>query len=144
MSASDSQSTSRTITSGRLTTCGVIKEGQAVRLDFLDSQGNPHSVEFPVEQVHSIIMTLPRMLSEALQRRTQDQTSRCVFSLGRWTIESAHNGSLVVTLSTVDGFEVSFGIPFDTCVALGSVLRHEGRSATAQSTTHRPKSPAIN
>lgn len=144
MAASHSQTTLHTITSGRLTTCGVVKEGRAVRLDFLDSRGEPHSVEFPVEQVHYIIMTLPRMLSEALQRQTQDQTSRCVFSLGRWTIESAHNGSLVVTLSTVDGFEVSFGIPFDTCVALGSVLRHEGRSATEQLTADRSKSPAIN
>lgn len=144
MSVSDMQSTPRTIASGRLTTCGVVKEGRAVRLGFLDAQGQPHSVEFPVEQVHSIIMTLPRMLSEALQRRTKDQTSRCVFSLGHWTIESAHNDCLVMTLSTVDGFEVSFGIPFDTCVALGSALRHEGRSATEQSTTDRLPSPAIN
>jgi hypothetical protein len=144
MSASNSQSTPRTITSGSLTTCGVVKEGWAVRLDFLDTKGQPYSVEFPVEQVHSIVMTLPRVLSEAVQRRTQDQTSRCVFSLGRWTIESTQNNCLVVTLSTVDGFEVSFGIPFDTCVALGSALRHEGRCAMEHPTTDRLLRPLIN
>jgi hypothetical protein len=144
MSASDPQSSPCTITSGLLTTCGVVNEGRAVRLDFLDSKGEPYSVEFPVEQVHSIIMTLPRMLSEAVQRRTQDQTSRCVFSLGRWTIESTQNSCLVVTFGTVDGFEVSFGIPFDTCVSLGSALRQEARSAREQPTTDRLMKPVIN
>jgi hypothetical protein len=43
MSGSVSQSTPRTITSGRLTTCGVIKEGSTVRLDFLDSKREPYS-----------------------------------------------------------------------------------------------------
>ena len=39
--------------------------------------------------------------------------------------------SLIVTLKTTDGFEVSFGIPFQTCRTLGFSLQHEANEAIA-------------
>ena len=123
---------SRNVTSSRLTTCSVVKEGGAIRLEFLDGDGQPVSVEFPFDQAESIIMTLPQMLSKALQRRTRSPSSRYVFSLGRWSIESCDAGSLITTLSTADGFQVSFSIPFDACRAIGHALRHQGECAMEQ------------
>jgi hypothetical protein len=123
---------SRNVTSTRLTTCSVVKEGRAIRLEFLDADGQPASVEFAFDQAESIIMTLPQMLSKALQRRTHSPSSRYVFSLGRWSIESCDAGSLIATLSTADGFQVSFNIPFDACRAIGQALRHEGEGAMEQ------------
>jgi hypothetical protein len=120
----------RKLTSSRLTTCSLAKEGHAIRLEFLDGKGQPVSVEFPFDQAESIIMTLPQMLSKALQRRTQSASSRYVFTLSRWTIESSDENSLIVTLSTPDGFQVSFAIPFEACRAIGWSLGHESRSAT--------------
>jgi hypothetical protein len=121
---------SRKITSSQLTTCSVVKDGQAIRLEFLDTEGQPVSVEFPFDQAESIVMTLPQMLSKALQRRTRSPSSRYVFSLGRWLIESSEEkNSLIVTLGTDDGFQVCFAIPFDACQAMGWSLGHEGRSA---------------
>lgn len=112
--------------STRLTICKVVKEGAAIRLEFLDGDGQPASVEFPFDQAESIVMTLPQMLSKALQRRTREHSSRYVFSLGRWSIESCDAKSLIATLSTLDGFQVSFAIPFDVCQAIGHALRREG------------------
>lgn len=123
---------SRTLTSARLTTCSVVSEGRAVRLEFLDGEGQSASVEFPFDQAEAIVMTLPQMLSNALRRRTRNPSSRYVFSLGRWSLESCDEKSLIATLATEDGFQVSFVIPFDACRAIGQALRHEGACGVEQ------------
>jgi hypothetical protein len=130
------------ITSSRLTTCNVVDEGRAIRLDFLDPEGRPLSVEFPFEQAHAIIMTLPQMLSQALKRLTLDQTARYVFPLGRWSIESGDNQSLITTLATKDGFQVSFAIPFDACKAIGWALKNEGQTGLEKQRDCASRTPA--
>ncbi len=121
----------RGIISGALTTCDTTEAGQAIRLDFLDEAGEPVSVAFPFRQAASVMMTLPRLLSKALRQQTQSDDSRYVFSLGRWSIESSEQPCLIMTLATDDGFEVSFGIPFETCRAMGWALKEEGGKAAA-------------
>ena len=75
-------------------------------------------------------MTLPHLLARALKRRTGSEQSRYVFRVSEWSIESTDNQNcLIVTLKTLDGFEVSLGIPFDACRALGVSLHHEGEKA---------------
>jgi hypothetical protein len=120
---------SRIVTSSRLTTCTIVTEGRAIRLGFLDGDGQPASIEFPFDQAESIVMTLPQMLAKALQRRTRTPSSRYVLPLGRWSIESCDQNSLIATLSTGDGFQVSFAIPFEACRAIGHALRQEGECA---------------
>lgn len=126
------------MTSSRLTTCSLVKNGHAIRLEFVDGEGQPVAVEFPFDQAQSIIMTLPQMLSKALQRRTQSRSSRYVFSLGHWSIESSDENGLILTMATPDGFQVSFAIPFDACRAMGWALGHEGRSATETDSANAP------
>jgi hypothetical protein len=123
---------SRIVASTRLTTCGVVDEGRAVRLEFLDHDGQPVCVEFPFDQAESIVMTLPLMLSKALQQRTRDASSRYVFPLGRWSIESCSEKRFIATLCTEEGFQVSFAIPLHACRAIAQALRHEGEAGTAQ------------
>lgn len=130
------------MTSSRLSTCNVIDEGRAIRFDFIDQEGRPLSIEFPFEQAHSIIMTLPQMLSQALKRLTLDQTARYVFPLGRWSIESGDNQSLITTLSTKDGFQVSFAIPFDACRAIGWALKNEGQTGLEEQRDCASRTPA--
>jgi hypothetical protein len=114
------------ICSSKLTTCGVLEDGETVRLDLLDQSGAPVSVQFPFEQVEALAMTLPQLLTHAMQVRSGSEQARYVFPLGQWLIEeSREQDCLIVTLRTTDGFEVSFGIPFDTGRALGWALRHE-------------------
>jgi len=130
-----------TITSSRLSTCNVIDEGRAIRLDFVDPEGRSLSVEFPFEQAHAIIMTLPQMLSQALKRLTLDQTARYVFPLRRWSIESGDDKSLITTLATKDGFQVSFAIPFDACKAIGWALKNEGQTGLEEERDRGSRTP---
>lgn len=128
----------RKMISRQLTACSIVKSGAAIRLEFLDGEGQPAFVEFPFDQAESIVMTLPRVLANALQRSTRDPSSRYVFSLGRWSIERNDDKSLIVTLGTDDGFHASFAIPFDACRSIGWALNHEGRPAVERDDVGRP------
>src|SRR5215475_4234132 len=44
----------------KLTTCGALDHGEAVKLEFLDQGGNPVSLLLSFEDAESISMTLPR------------------------------------------------------------------------------------
>jgi len=64
------------------------------------------------------------------KRRTGNQHARYVFSLAEWLIEDTNaQECLIVTLKTTDGFEVSFGVPFEACRALGWSLQNEANKA---------------
>jgi hypothetical protein len=118
------------ISSSKLTTCNVARDGEAVELWLLENSGLAVCVELPFDQAESVVMTLPRLLARALKKRTGGEQSRYVFRVDEWSLERAQDHNcLVATLKTVDGFEVSLGIPFDMCRALGTSLHDEGEEA---------------
>jgi hypothetical protein len=109
-----------------LTTCSVDKNGEIVELNFVDALGNAISLRLPFENAQAIAMTLPRLLTLALQRITGEQRVRYAFPLGGWSIEDAdENRGVITTFATEDGFEVSFDIPLAACQGLGWTLQHE-------------------
>jgi hypothetical protein len=115
--------TTREIVSCRLTTCNVINDGEAIRLNLVEQMGNPVSLELPFEQAASVVLTLPRLLSTALNARTGGDDMRYVFPLAHWLLErSGDQKTLILTLRTPDGFEASFGIPLEACQRLASAL----------------------
>jgi hypothetical protein len=124
-----------------LTTCEVTDDGRSLRLDFLDGEGQSMSVELPFEQAESVVMTLPHMLSKALQQRTQNKRLRYVFTPGHWSIEKADRNFIILTLATEDGFEVSFAIPSGGCRSIGAALKEAGESASDAQDCARPFSP---
>jgi len=92
--------------------------------------GNPVSVQLPFDQAEAVAMTLPQLLTAAIRTRTRDDAARYVFGLGGWSIESVEDRErLIVTLTTSDGFQVSFSAPSDTFRVLGSTLKQERRAA---------------
>jgi hypothetical protein len=110
----------------KLTTCGALDDGETIKLEFLDQSRNPISLLFSFEDAESIAMTLPRLLTRAVKAQTGKDNSRYVFALGQWLLEGVEDHqSLILTLTTVDGFEVSFRIPHATCRALGWSLQHD-------------------
>jgi hypothetical protein len=120
------------IASSKLTTCGVAADWETVELEFLDQSGATTTLQLPLDQAEAVVMTLPHVLACALKRRTGKPDARYVFGLGEWCIEDTRDqDSLIVTLKTIDGFEVSFGIPFDAGRALGFSLQHEAKAAIA-------------
>jgi hypothetical protein len=115
--------TARAIVSSRLTNCNVIKNGEAIRLNFVEQMGDPVSVELPFEQAASFILTLPRLLSTALKAQTGSNEMRYVFPLAHWLVErSGDQKTVMLTLRTPDGFEACFGVPLEACRRLGSAL----------------------
>lgn len=135
--------TPHVISSGRLTTCGVVDKGRAIHLGFLDRAGEAITVELPFDQTLSLIMTLPHLIGRAITQQTNDPTARCVFSLKHWTLERVDEDGLIVTLGTDDGFAVSFNVPLDTCRELGMALRQESKPADERrgENSLRPSSP---
>jgi hypothetical protein len=124
-----------------LTTCDAIRNGEIVKLDFIDEDGHTISLRLAFEHAQSIAMTLPRLLTEAVRAQAGLDSARYVFPLGEWIIEGIEDHqSLILTLKTEDGFEVSFRIPPESCRSLGWSLQREADSG-AQG-RHRDDTPA--
>jgi hypothetical protein len=113
-----------------LTTCEVAADGQAISLGFVDSAGQAPAIDFPVEQVGALAMTLPALIETALRRRFRDDSLRYTFPLGSWSCEHASDPSTsIVTLRTVDGFSVCFSMPLKQQAELGEALVAEPSAA---------------
>jgi hypothetical protein len=120
------------IESAQLTTCDVTRDGEAVRLKFIDASGNDVVLKLPFAQAGSLTMTLPHLLTKALRARYGEEGSRFVFPLGEWLLEGVADGrAVIVTLRTTDGFEVSFAVPLDHCRSLATDLEREAAEVAA-------------
>ncbi len=118
------------IRSSRLTTCRVATDGRNVDLEFIDCSGATVTVELPFDQAEAMVMTLPSLLAHALRMQTGDDEARYVFGLREWSVESTKGQAcLIATLKTMDGFEVSFGIPYEACRSLGWNLQQSADQA---------------
>jgi hypothetical protein len=111
------------ISSVELTTCGILEDGQSVRLDLVDDKGTAVSLRLPFHQAQAVAMTLPSLLTRALKSLTGSPDARYVFPLDRWFVELSGQGdALLLTLATADGFQVCFGLPAEACRGLGLTL----------------------
>jgi hypothetical protein len=120
------------IESALLTTCDVTHDGEVVRLGFNDATGNAVVLRMPFAQAGALMMTLPHLLTKALKARFGEEGSRFVFPLGDWVLEGVADGrTVIVTLRTADGFEVSFAAPLDHCRSLASDLKREAAEVAA-------------
>jgi hypothetical protein len=120
------------IESAQLTTCDVTRDGEGVHLRFVDIAGNPVTLRLPFAQAGSLTMTLPHLLTKALKAQRGEEGSRFVFPLGEWVLEGVADGrTVIVTLRTTDGFEVSFAAPLDHCRSLAEGLTREAAEVAA-------------
>ena len=75
-----------------LTTCEVAPDGCAISLGFVDSKGEPATIRLSVNQVGALVMTLPGLISKALQTRFGDRSLRYAYPLDSWVIERYSTG----------------------------------------------------
>jgi hypothetical protein len=69
---------------------------------------------FPTDVLSRLIMTLPQMVTAAVQRRRNDPSARLVYPLAESRTElSTDLSTLILTLKTPDGFTVSFAVSDD-------------------------------
>jgi hypothetical protein len=114
-----------------LTTCDVAPDGHYVRLHFEDTLGRPAALRLTSDRVQQLLMTVPGLLSRALQARHKDDSVRAVFPLHQWRLETAAGSKdFILTLITADGFEVAFSLSARTIVRIRSALEeHHSRAA---------------
>jgi hypothetical protein len=68
-------------------------------------------------------MTLPHLLSRALQAQRSDSSVRAVFPLSEWRLEAAaESRDFILTMRTPDGFEVAFSLSAATLAGMTSVV----------------------
>jgi hypothetical protein len=115
-----------------LTTCQVVPDGQYVRLHFEDAFGCPRTLRLTSSCVQQLVMTLPQLLSRALQAQHADTSVRAVFPLGEWRLEAAaESNDFILTMRTPDGFEVAFSLSAATLAGITSAVEEPG-STTGQ------------
>lgn len=91
-------------------------------MSFTCENGKQGSLSFPTECLNALIMTLPRMMTRALWARYGDQSLRLVYPTDMVRIErSPDPNSFIMTLTTPDGFELSFLLDRQQLDALSKV-----------------------
>jgi hypothetical protein len=89
----------------------VSADGSSLRLGFTDANGEPASLVLPGDCAGQLAMSLPRAVRRALSQKHRDASLRLVFPIGTWTLEMAGDAAtFILTMSTCDGFEASYGL----------------------------------
>lgn len=103
--------TAKDIVGQKLTVFGISRDGSRFRMSFLCQDGEQGSLSLPTECLNELIMTLPRMVTQTLRARHGDESLRLVYPADNVRIEQSSDAkTAIVTLTTPDGFEVSFGL----------------------------------
>jgi hypothetical protein len=109
-----------------LTTHQVTPDGSVICLNIENSGGRTIALRLPSFCVEQLLMTLPHLLSKALQARYGDESMRVVFPLGNWRLEAAAGSKdFILTMSTSDGFEVAFVLSAPTIARMTSAMKDQ-------------------
>jgi len=85
----------------------------------------------PLECLNQLMMTLPGIVRQAVQRRYRDPSLRIVYTVARFQVELADDSETrILTLETPDGFSVSFGLTEEQCREIAIDRRSEFPSGT--------------
>ena len=95
-------------------------DGSRFCLRFSCVNGKQGSLSFPTECLEALIMTPPRMMTQALWARYGDDSLRLVYPADIVQIErSPDPNTFIMTLTTPDGFGVSFSLSGEQLDTLG-------------------------
>jgi hypothetical protein len=113
-----------------LTTCQVAPEGHYVHLNFADALGRPTALRLTSSCIQQLVMTLPHLLTRALQAEHADPSLRAVFPLSQWRLEAAaRSKDFILTMVTPDGFEVAFSLSAAAIAGISSVIEEHSAGA---------------
>ena len=107
-----------------------------MRLGFDDEDGRPCAISLPIPLLSGLMMTIPRMLNQALETRFPEGSLRMIHELGDWRVERAIGAdAAILSLVTPDGFEVTFSVATPQADRLGQTLRHAATTRTKPAIT---------
>jgi len=119
-----------------LSTYEVDTDGDTISVGLLDERNQTFTLQLSVDQVGVLAMTLPSLLEIALRRRLGDTTFRYSYAAGACAVEQASDpNALIMTMSTTDGFGVSFTVSREHARKLSEALSL-GASSRASVTAH--------
>ena len=108
----------------RLTTFDIEPDGSRFCMNVADTTGSARGLSLPSDCLVQLIMTLPEMATRLLKIRHRDDTMRIVYPLGAMRVEAAHVEEVtILTLGTLDGFTVSFGLTDNNLKRLEQLCR---------------------
>ncbi len=128
------------IDAAALTTFEVDPDGAHVHFHVRDHEGSPAELVLPATCLGELLMTLPRVMRDALRKSSGNDSLRVVYPLERYKIELAQPNctgapQFILTLAS-GGFSVSFASSAD---ALADIARSIfGDVATSPEAEHRP------
>lgn len=131
-----------------LTTFEVDTDGSRVHFHVRDHEGSPAELVLPAACLGQLLMTLPRMMREALRKSCGDDSLRVVYPLECYKIELAQRSNadersgadvqrFILTLGS-GGFTVSFAASADTLAEVARSIF--GDVAMFPEPEHRPAS----
>ena len=85
-------------------------DGTAVRLVAEDVAGRTVGIILTIETLSALLMTMPRMASDAIKRAHGDPTMRITYPATDFQIELSPGNARILTIGTPDGFTVSFSL----------------------------------
>jgi hypothetical protein len=95
-----------------------------------DTAGPTIGIILTIETLSALLMTLPRMASDAIKLAHDDPTMRITYPATDFQIELSSGNARILTIGTPDGFTVSFSLTEDLSQELGEAhLRAIGRRA---------------
>jgi hypothetical protein len=102
-------------------------DGMSISLIAEDDTGRSFRLTFPTTVLSSLVMTLPQMVTAAVQRQRNDPSTRLVYPLAESRMElSTDFATRILTLTTPDGFTVSFAL---TSEQFRELVRSDARLA---------------
>jgi hypothetical protein len=97
---------------------------------FVDEAGRSGALSLSIENLSALIMTLPTLATTALRAHHSDPSLRIVYPVGHFALESVPRGqSLILSLATPDGFEVTFALRPATAAELQSAIANDAPGA---------------
>lgn len=122
----------------RLTTWAASADGERVELGIETDGRHACSISLPIGLLSALMMTIPGMLREALRAQFGDGSLRMTHQLGEWRVERAVGAdAAILSLITIDGFEVTFALPAREAERLGATLHYSA-------TRHSVQAPVVN
>jgi hypothetical protein len=111
---------------GEVTHFETAEDGSSIRLVMEDVSGRLVSLHMPLRCLNRLIMTLPKMVRDALQLRHRDPSLRIVYPVAQFQVELAGDfETRILTLETPDGFSASFGLTEEQCREIATDRRFE-------------------
>jgi hypothetical protein len=107
-----------------LTSFEIAPDGSTVSIHVADQDSRPGSLVLSADCLGPLMLSLPEMSQQVLQRRYRDDSLRLIYPVGNWRLEASTELSrLILTLSIGDGFTMAFALEPDQLACIADTAR---------------------